>query len=147
LLVTLLLATGIKKSECMGIQLEHIDLSDPNEPAAWIRYQSPRHLHKERKLKLDRKWPQVFEEYRQQYKVEQTLFNCTARNLEYVLADVSRLAGLPKQLSFEMLRWTCAVRDRQGGMKEETLRHKLGLSTITWHDTWPKIEKLAAPPL
>jgi hypothetical protein len=44
-----------------------------------------------------------------------------------------------------MLRWTCAVRDRRGGMKEDTLRHKLGLSEITWHDTWPKIEKLAGP--
>ena len=147
LLVTLLLATGIKKSECLSIQLDHLDLSDLHEPALWIRYSSPRHLHKERKLKLDAKWPRVFEEYRQHYKVEKTLFNCTARNLEYVLADVGRLAGLPKQLSFEMLRWTCAVRDRQNGMKEETLRHKLGLSTITWHDTWPKIEKLAAPPI
>jgi integrase/recombinase XerD len=57
-----------------------------------------------------------------------------------VLADVSQLANLPKPLSFEMLRWTCAVRDRRAGMKEETLRHKLGLSEVTWHETWPKIE-------
>ncbi len=36
-LVALLLKTGIKKNECMAITLEHIDLSDPDEPALWIR--------------------------------------------------------------------------------------------------------------
>ena len=147
LLITLLLKTGIKKNECMAITLEHIDLSDPDEPALWIRYTDPRYHHKERKLRLDTKWPRVLQEYRAQYKVEQALFPCTARMLEYVLADVGQLANLPKPLSFEMLRWTCAVRDRRAGMKEETLRHKLGLSTVTWQETWPKIEKLAAPAL
>jgi len=147
LLITLLLKTGIKKNECMAITLEHIDLSDPDEPALWIRYTDPRYHHKERKLKLDTKWPRVLQEYRAQYQAEQALFPCTSRTLEYVLADVGQLANLPKPLSFEMLRWTCAVRDRRAGMKEETLRHKLGLSEITWYETWPKIEKLAAPAL
>ncbi len=147
LLITLLLKTGIKKNECMAITLEHIDLSVPDEPALWIRYTDPRYHHKERKLKLDSKWSRVLQEYRAQYKIEHTLFPCTSRTLEYVLADVSQLANLPKPLSFEMLRWTCAVRDRRAGMKEDTLRHKLGLSTVTWQETWPKIEKLAAPAL
>ncbi len=147
LLITLLLKTGIKKSECMAIALEHIDLSMPDEPALWIRYTDPRYHHKERKLKLDARWPRVLQEYRAQYQAEQMLFPCTSRTLEYVLADVGQLANLPKPLSFEMLRWTCAVRDRRAGMKEETLRHKLGLSEITWYETWPKIEKLAAPAL
>jgi site-specific recombinase XerD len=147
LLVTLLLKTGIKKSECMALELDQIDRSDAAEPVLWIRYKDPRYHHKERKLKLDPKWPRVLDEYKGQYNIQHTLFPCTARNLEYVLADVGTLAGLPKKLSFEMLRWTCAVRDRRAGMAEETLRHKLGLSEITWHDTWPKIEKLAAPAL
>jgi integrase/recombinase XerD len=147
LLVTLLLATGIKKSECMAIKLEHIDLSEADQPAVWIRYTEARNFHKERKLKLDPKWPRVFDQYKQQYTVQDALFPCTSRTLEYALADVSQLAGLPKPLSFEMLRWTCAVRDRRAGMKEETLRHKLGLSQITWAETWPKIEKLASPAL
>jgi site-specific recombinase XerD len=144
-LVLLLLKTGIKKSECMAIALEHIDLSDPEEPALWIRYTDPRYHHKERKLRLDPKWTRAVQEYRNQYRAEQALFPCTSRTLEYALADVGQLANLPKPLSFEMLRWTCAVRDRRAGMKEETLRHKLGLSEVTWYETWPKIEKLAAP--
>ena len=145
LLVTLLLATGMKKSECMGINLEHIDLSEPDQPAVWIRYKEARNFHKERKLKLDPKWPRTFEQYKQQYRIQESLFPVTSRNLEYILANVGKLAGLPKQLSFEMLRWTCAIRDRRAGLKEETLRHKLGLSQITWAETWPKIEKLSAP--
>lgn len=145
LLVTLLLATGIKKSECMQIKLEHLDLSEADQPAVWIRYTEARNFHKERKLKLDAKWPRVFNQYKEQYALEELLFRCTSRTLEYALADVSQLAGLPKPLSFEMLRWTCAVRDRRAGMQEETLRHKLGLSQITWAETWPKIEKLASP--
>lgn len=147
LLIQLVLKTGIKKSECMALQLDHLDLSNPDEPSVWIRYQDPRYHHKERKLRLEPRWPQLLAEYRTQYTINSTLFPCTARNLEYVLADVGRLAGLPRQLSFEMLRWTCAVNDRRSGLAEETLRHKLGLSEITWHDTWPKIQKLAAPAL
>ena len=131
----------------MALVLNHLDLSDPAAPAVWIRYDDARHLHKERKLKLPADWPRVLEEYKAQYEVNDKLFPCTARNLEYVLRDVSRLAGLPKQVSFEMLRWTCAVRDYKGGMSAEQLRHKLGLSKITWEETGEKIARLAAPAL
>jgi len=147
LLVKLLLKTGIKKSECMAVKLEHIDLSDSDAPALWIRYADPRYHRKERKLRLEPAWVPLLQEYSAQYQIAHVLFPCTARNLEYVLADVGQRAGLPKQLSFEMLRWTCAVVDRRAGLPEETLRHKLGLSEERWHEVWPKIEKLAAPPL
>ncbi len=144
LLVTLLLSTGIKKSECMALVLNHLDFSDPAMPAVWIRYGDARHRHKERKLKLPTDWPRVLEEYKEQYTISDKIFPCTARNLEYVLRDVSALAGL-KPVSFEMLRWTCAVRDYKTGMSPEQLRHKLGLSRITWEETGEKIARLAAP--
>jgi site-specific recombinase XerD len=147
LLVSLLLTTGIKKSECMALVLNHLDLSEPEAPAVWIRYGDARHRHKERRLKLDAAWPRVLEEYKAQYKINDKLFPCTARNLEYVLRDVGQLADLPKPVSFEMLRWTCAVRDARSGMSEEQLRHKLGLSKITWEEAGTKIAKLAAPAL
>jgi integrase/recombinase XerD len=147
LLVTLLLSTGIKKGECMNLVLNHLDFSDAAQPAVWIRYANPRYRLKERKLKLDPAWPRVFEEYKLQYELKDKLFTCTARNLEYVLADVGTLAGLPKQVSFEMLRWTCAVRDLKAGMKPDELRRKLGLSEITWREAGDKLARLAAPPL
>jgi len=146
LLVALLLATGIKKSECMALVLNHLDLSEPDAPAVWIRYGDARHRHKERKLKLPTDWPRVLDEYKTQYKINDKIFACTARNLEYVLRDVSTLAGLG-QVSFEMLRWTCAVRDFKSGMRAEPLQHKLGLSRMQWEETGDKIARLAAPAL
>jgi integrase/recombinase XerD len=147
LLVTLLLQTGIKKAECMNIVLNHLDFSDPNAPAVWIRYQDPRRRHKERKLRLKTEWPAVFEEYKEQYKVEDALFPCTARNLEYVLADIAQAADLKNGLSFEMLRWTSAVRDYRAKMAAERQRQKMGLSKASWREVKVKLARLAQKPL
>ncbi len=145
LLVTLLLHTGIKKGECMNIVMNHFDFSDPTQPVLWIRYANPRRRHKERKLRLPVWWPAVLAEYRAQYQPQEPLFPCTARNLEYVLANVARQAELPHALSFEMLRWTCAVRDYRAGMPADKLRQKLGISKITWREVGVKIAHLASP--
>ncbi|MEA3341253.1 MAG: site-specific integrase, partial [Chloroflexota bacterium] len=147
LLVTLLLHTGIKKGECMGIVMNHFDFSDPAQPILWIRYANPRRRHKERKLRLPAWWPAVLAEYRAQYQPEQSLFPCTARNLEYVLKHVAEQAELSNGLSFTMLRWTCSVRDHKAGMGADHLRQKLGISKITWREVKVKIDKLASPAL
>ncbi|MFQ6014838.1 MAG: tyrosine-type recombinase/integrase [Anaerolineae bacterium] len=147
LLVTLILSTGIKKSECMSIALNHIDLSDPTNPVLYIRYANPRFRKKERKLQLPTEFPLLLEQYMEQYQPRERLFECTARNLEYVLHHVAQLAGLSDGLSFETLRMTCAVRDYQSGMPPENLRKKLGLSLQSWRETFEKIQQLAAPPL
>lgn len=147
LILSLVLATGIKKSELMAMRLADIDLSDPRLPVLYVRYPDPRRRHKERKLKLPPDLPATLALYRQQYQVEDRLFECTPRNLEYVLADLARQAGLSNSVSFETLRWSCAVRDYTQGMREETLRQKLGLSTITWPEVLDKIKRLSAAPL
>lgn len=147
LLVTLILHTGIKKGECMNIVLNHIDLTDPNQPVLWIRYANPRQRYKERKLLLPVWWPTVLAEYRAQYRPKERLFPWTARNLEYVLKDVAERAEIRDGLSFETLRWTCAVRDYRAGMPPDRLRQKLGLSKISWRETGPKIARLAGEPL
>ena len=86
-------------------------------------------------------------EYRAQYQPQDELFPCTARNLEYVLSNVAEQAGLGQGISFEMLRWTSAVRDYKSGMKSKKLRQRLGLSKVTWRQTSQKIAKLAGPVL
>jgi site-specific recombinase XerD len=147
LLVTLLLHTGIKKQECMGIKLIHIDTSNPDGAVVHIRYDKPRMQYKERRLRLPPGWTRTLAQYRRVYEPQEYLFPCTARNLEYVLRDVAQGAGLPDGLSFEMLRWTCAVRDYQARMDPDRLRRKLGLSKMSWKETEPKIVRLAEPPL
>lgn len=147
LLVTLLLHTGIKKQECMAIKLGHISTSNPDGPVVHIRYDKPRMQHKERRLRLPAGWTRTYTEYLKAYEPQEYLFPCTARNLEYVLTNVAKQAGLPDGLSFEMLRWTCALRDYQGRMDPDRLRRKLGLSQMSWKETEPKIIRLAEPPI
>jgi integrase/recombinase XerD len=143
LLLTLLLRTGIKKGEAMAIVPNHIDDSNPDEPFLFIRYKNPRLRYKERKVDLAPEWLTVRDEYLEQYQPTDTLFTCTARNLEYVLHDVAEAAGLEKgHFSFENLRWVSAMNDLKRGMEHGDIRQKLGLSKITWRDTKSKLEKL-----
>ena len=147
LLVTLVLQTGIKKGECMEIKLAHIDLSNPQAPALYVRYEDPRKTLKERKLALGPTFTAVYKQYLREYQPKEYLFECTARNLEYVLEDAAVQAGIASGVSFEQLRWTAAVRDYRNGMPADQLRQKLGLSMITWRETLPKVQKLARPAL
>jgi site-specific recombinase XerD len=146
LIVSLVLTTGIKKAECLAIRLEHIDLSDPKHPVLFVRYDKPQHRHKERKLRLPPDFAETLATYRAEYQPKERLFECTARNLEYVLTDLANQAGV-SGVTFETLRMTCAVRDAQAGMPMDALRQKLGLSEITWATTGEKIQKLAGPAL
>lgn len=143
LLIKLLLSTGIKKSECMHLRLEHIDRKHPDGPILWVRYDTPRMRYKERKIPVDAELLTTLDEYILQRQPTDLIFDCTARNLEYVLRDVADQAGLPrKKLAFEVLRWTCALRDYVDGMEPDRLRQKLGLSRISWRETSVKLEKL-----
>jgi len=146
LLVHLILQTGIKKSECVGIALRDIDRSG-SQPTILIRYTNPRMQHKERKLAFAKELLPVLDQYLAKYQPNENLFECTPRNLEYVLTDISESGGLPEQASFEMLRWTSAVRDFRDGMDHDHLRKKMGLSKITWRETSEKLDKLAGPGL
>jgi integrase/recombinase XerD len=77
-----------------------------------------------------------------QYSTRDYLFPWSARNLEYVLTGVASEADVPR-LTFEMLRWTCAVRDFADGMDRNDLRLKLGLSEISWYEVEVKLALLA----
>ncbi len=147
LLVTLLLATGIKKSEAMAVRLADVDVSAPGRGILYIRYDDARKRHKERKLKLPADFADSLARYREQYAPKERLFECTARNLEYILADLAKITGLGDTVSFESLRWTCAVQDYQNGLAEDHIRQKLGLSTITWEEAGDRLRRLAGKPL
>jgi integrase/recombinase XerD len=143
LLLNLLLQTGIKKGEAMAIVPNHIDRSEPTDPFLFIRYRNPRLRYKERKIALDPSWLLVLDEYLTQYRPPDTLFTCTARNLEYILRDVGDAAGIPHgRLSFENLRWRSAMDEYAISTEPDKVRQRLGLSKVTWRETKSKIERL-----
>ena len=144
LLVRLLLDTGIKKGEVMALTLADIDRT-VTPPVLHIRHDSPRNKYRERDIPLDPEWLDVLDEYLAQYTPQGTIFDCTARNLEYVLKDVGEAAGITDfLLSFVVLRWTSALRDLMDGMEPDLLREKQGLSRISWYETHAKLQTLLA---
>ena len=148
-LVQLLLATGIKKNQTLGISPNHIDLEDPDHPVLYIRYDSPANRYKERKIDLPIDWIPVYKEHLQQYPPTKRVFDFSARRLEYILEDIGKAAGLKKHLSFNMCRWTSAVHDYYSNMDPEAIRIKLGVSKIQWREIFMKLKELRdqyAPP-
>ncbi len=142
-LVYLLLTTGIKKSETLGINLEHIELDAPNGPQVFIKYASPANRYKERKLPLAEDWVPAYHEYLAQYAPTEKLFPWSPRRLEYLLEDVGNEAGLTKHLSFDMCRWTFALNDFRAGEEPDKIRQKLGVSKIQWRELFIKLKQLA----
>jgi len=141
-LVYLLLSTGIKKSETLGIKLEHIELESPNGPQVFIRYASPANRYKERKLSLPDDWIPAYNEYLAQYQPTEQFFPWSPRRLEYLLEDTGNEAGLTKHLSFDMCRWTCALNDYRAGEEPDKIRQKLGVSKIQWRELFIKLKQL-----
>ena len=142
-LFLLLLETGIKKSESLAINVNHIDLSDPAAPFLFVRYASPQNRAKERKIALSSAWIEAYQEYIQQFSPSDQLFPWSQRRLEYLLEDISKEAGLEKHISFDMCRWTCALSDWKSGMEANKVRQKLGVSKIQWREVKMKLERLA----
>jgi site-specific recombinase XerD len=142
-LLYLLLTTGIKKSECLGIHINHIDLTAPEGPLVIIRYASPVSRYKERKLSLAEDWLPAYEEYAAQYKPVDRLFPWSPRRLEYLLEDIGNDAGLTKHLSFDMCRWTYALSDFKRGIEPDKIRQNMGVSKIQWRELHLKLRQLA----
>ncbi len=142
-LLMLLLSTGIKKGECLAIELNHIDLETPSGPQLFVRYATPQNRYKERKIDLPPEWIDSYNEYLQQYQPKDTVFPWSPRRLEYLLEDIGKEAGLTKHLSFDMCRWTCALDDWHSGMEKDHLRQKLGISKIQWREIGMKLKQLA----
>jgi len=142
-LLGLLLATAIKKGECLAIHLNHIDLEAPAGPMLFVRYPSLRNRYKERKIILPGAWIESYQEYLEQYKPGEQVFPWSPRRLEYLLEDLGQEARLGKHLSFDMCRWTCALNDLRAGVETEKIRQKLGVSKIQWREVGLKLRQLS----
>ena len=142
-LLMLLLTTGIKKGECLALNVNHIDLESPNGPILFIRYATPRSRYKERKIDLTPEWVESYREYLAQYTPRDTIFPWSPRRLEYLLEDLGKEAGLEKHLSFDMCRWTSVLNDWRAGIEHDQIRQKMGISKIQWREINFKLRRLS----
>ena len=146
-LVSLLLQTAIKKNETVNVRIDDIERERPGQASVFIRYEEERYAHRNRRLDLNDSFLRPLEQYLEKYQPENYLFECTPRNLEYVLEEAGKRAGIRRtKVGFETLRWTSVVRDYKQGMKDERLRLKMGLSKVTWRETKRKLGELAGLP-
>lgn len=144
-LVLLLLSTGLKKEEVMGLRLAHVDLSDTERPTVEVHFPGQAKRRRERRMELPAEWTAVYLRYIERYQPRERVFECTDRNLNYILASTVKRAGIEKRVTLQHLRDMYAVRQLRAGTTLEALREKLGLSDEAWYETAEKYRKLAFP--
>ncbi len=96
-------------------------------------------------MTLPTEWTDVFHRYVERYQPRERLFECTDRNLNYVLAAAVKRADLEKRVTLQLLRDIFAVRQLRAGVTMDALREKLGLSEEAWYEIAEKYRKLAFP--
>ncbi len=141
-LVILLLHAGLKKEEVMALQLKDFDLSDPANPTVSVHFTDQVKQRKQRTLALPPAFGEAFQRYLNTYRPVEKVFECTDRNLNYILARAVRKARIQKRVTLQLLRDTYAVRQLQDGLPIDTLREKLGLSEEAWKEASEKYRKL-----
>jgi site-specific recombinase XerD len=141
-LCLLLLETGIKKSECLNLTMNHIGHEPDLGNYIFVRYNAQRDRNKERKIQISAEWMNSFEIYRNQHNIIENLFPWSPRLLEYILEDLGKAAGLSKHVSFSMCRWVCALRDIEKGLDSNLIRQKMGVSKIQWRELHAKLKLL-----
>lgn len=141
ILVKLLLETGIKKSECLNIKINHI-FSENGQRFLFVRYPDQKNRNKERKISLSEEWLAQYYIYQSEYNLIDSVFPWSPRRLEYLLEEIGEQAGLDKHLSFSMCRWNSALADLRNGIEKDQIRQKLGISKIQWREISMKLNKL-----
>ena len=145
-LVYLILHAGLKKEEVMGLKLDHIDVSNPQVPMITIHFPAVTgKQHRERRLALPAEFTIILKQYVAKYHPTSVLFDCTDRNLNYILARSVKKAGIKKRVTLQLLRDCFAVQQLKSGVPPEALREKLGLSDEAWLESREKYRRLAFP--
>ncbi len=145
LLILLTLNGGLKKEEILALTPERVDISDPDAPTVSVRLPDPARQGRSRLVEMPPVFTQVYQRYLRQYQPQGTVFECTDRNLTYILAKAVKRAKLEKRVTLQLLRDCYAVRQLRAGVSLPELREKLGLSDETWYEVQTKYRKLAFP--
>jgi integrase/recombinase XerD len=127
LLVLLFLETGMKSNELFLLKKAHVDLSDTYSPELWIKH-TGKETKKDRKVSLPRQFPQAYEQYLEQYHIEDVLFPFTDRFLQLLFSDLKKQTGIEKELTPKTLRHTHVVRAYRRGEDKQKIFDRIGLA-------------------
>src|SRR3954447_16281661 len=142
LLFLLFLETGIKLQELFDLKISHFDFSNKYSPEMLVKHTAKK-AKRDRKLKLPMEIGAVFNEYLERYEVGDNLFPYSQRFIRYLITETAEKAGIQKQVSSQIMRDTCAVRQLKRGEGIERVMQRLGLSETTCEDAKIKYAKLA----
>jgi site-specific recombinase XerD len=98
LLILLLLETGLKKAELLGLDVANFDFSNRYQPELWVRH-SGRQVFKDRKVKLPMQVADVFDEYVERYRIVGQFFPYSPQFVSRLIGEVADAAGIRKQVT------------------------------------------------
>jgi integrase/recombinase XerD len=145
LLILLALDGGLKKEEILALTRERVDISEAERPTISVRLPGQSRPQRERLMEMPSHFTTVYQRFVHEYRPRDVLFDCTDRNLTYILARAVKRAALTKRVTLQLLRDCYAVRQLRGGTSLAELREKLGLSDEAWYEAQEKYRKLAFP--
>jgi integrase/recombinase XerD len=143
LLILLTLNGGLKKEEILALTLDRVDVSDPAAPTVAVRLPGPTRHKRSRLVALPPVFTAVYQRYLRLYLPQEHVFECTDRNLTYILGRAVKRAKIEKRVTLQLLRDCYAVRQLRAGVSLDELREKLGLTDETWAEVQVKYRKLA----
>ncbi|HVF98996.1 MAG TPA: tyrosine-type recombinase/integrase [Chloroflexia bacterium] len=148
LIVYLLLKLGLTRTELLALKVDHVDISEPEQPVVYVYYDDIRSQKKERKLGANLEFTEAFQAYGAEFEPVSRMFNLLPQSVNKMVDRVAEGAGISKRVTPQSLRDTFAVEQAKAGADEKKLLMILGLAPDSRNrKSVQRYIKLAAPPV
>ena len=148
LIVYLLLKLGLTRTELLALKVDHVDISEPEQPVVYVYYDDIRSQKKERKLGANLEFTEAFQAYVAEFEPVSRMFNLLPQSVNKMVDRVAEEAGISKRVTPQSLRDTFAVEQAKAGADEKKLLLILGLAPDSRNrKSVQRYIKLAAPPV
>lgn len=146
--IWLMLRLGLARSELLALRLDHIDLTDPEQPVVYIFYEDITKRSKERKLAADAEFAAMYRAYLDARSPVDYVFPYGPQAVNGMVERVRKAAGISKDVTPQSLRHAFAIEKARQGADEDALLELLGLADDPRNRaSVRRYVKLAEPPL
>jgi len=148
LIAWLLVKLGLTRAELLMLKVDHVDMSEPEQPLVYIFYEDVRWQPKERKLAATTEFGVAFRQFVLEYKPERRMFEMMPQSVNKLIDRVALAADISKRVTPQSLRDTFAVEQAKVGATETKLLAILGLAPDSRNRrSVQRYTKLAQPPV